>query len=119
MVDQAEHADCPRCRELEQRIAVLEAQLAAFQSRCAALEAKLAALTKNSSTSSKPPSSDLVKPPKPGRGQQLPRRLRGAQPGHTKHERKPFAPEEVDEVCDYQAEACPECGGPLELLPEP
>jgi transposase len=87
--------------------------------RLAVLEAKLAALTKNSSTSSKPPSSDLVKPPKPGRGQQLPRRLRGAQPGHTKHERKPFAPEEVDEVCDYQAEACPECGGPLELLPEP
>ena len=83
------------------------------------LEAKLASLTKNSANSSKPPSSDLVKPPKPGRGQRLPRRLRGAQPGHTKHERKPFAPEEVDEVCDHRADSCPECGGKLELLPEP
>jgi transposase len=119
MADPAEKVDCPRCVELEQRIALLEARLAAVTAELAAVTAKLAAATKNSSTSSKPPSSDLVKPPKPGRGQQLPRRLRGAQPGHAKHERKPFAPEEIDQIVEYQADSCPECGGRLELLPEP
>jgi transposase len=119
MADRAERVECPRCRELEQRIAVLETQLAKVTAELAAVTAKLAAATKSSSTSSKPPSSDLVKPPKPGRGQQLPRRLRGAQPGHTKQERAPFGSDEVDETFEYQAESCPDCGGELELLPEP
>ena len=47
--------------------------------RIAVLEAELAKAKKNSSNSSKPPSSDLVKPPKPPRedGQN---RQRGGQP---------------------------------------
>jgi hypothetical protein len=40
---------------------------AALQERIAVLEAELAKAKKNSSNSSKPPSSDLVKPPKPPR----------------------------------------------------
>ncbi len=104
MADQAEPPACPKCRELELRIA--------------ALEAKLAAATKNSTNSSKPPSSDIVKPPATPRKPQK-KRKRGAQPGHKKHERKPFEPGEIDLFQDHRLDQCPECGGKLELLPEP
>ena len=39
--------------------------IARLEQRIAELEAEVARLRKNSSTSSKPPSSDIVKPPKP------------------------------------------------------
>lgn len=73
------------------------------------LEAKIARLEANSSNSSKPPSSDLVKPPKspsPKSG----RRKLGGQPGHAKHERTPFAPEQIDGTKSYEL-AKPEAAG--------
>jgi transposase len=74
--------------------------------RIAELEAQVAQLKKNSSTSSKPPSSDLVKPkpkPTPGsKGKGKRKRRRGGQPGHDKHERKPFGPDEIDDAYDYE-----------------
>lgn len=69
--------------------------------RIAELEAENARLKKNSSNSSKPPSSDIVKPPKPAAfcgG----RRKIGGQPGHAKHERTPFPPERIDRTIDYE-----------------
>jgi transposase len=111
MAAQARIPECPKCRELEARIAVLEAKLADALSR-------LAAATKTSANSSKPPSSDIVKPPAPRR-QPGKKRKRGAQPGHEKHERKPFEPGEINVVENYRLDHCPECGGPLELLDEP
>lgn len=56
--------------------------------RIAALEVELAKARKNSSNSSKPPSSDIVKPPAdPGRNGGPRRRHRiGGQEGHPKHE---------------------------------
>jgi len=70
-----------------------------LQERVKELEKMVAKLLKNSSTSSKPPSSDIVKPPKPKprKGRRGKRRI-GGQPGHEKHERKPFPPEQVDET---------------------
>lgn len=67
------------------------------------LEEKIAQLEKNSSNSSKPPSSDIVKPLKILRrfGK---KRNRGGQHGHTKFSRQPFKPEEVDEVVEYELE---------------
>ena len=61
------------------------------------LKAEIARLKKDSSTSSKPPSSDIVKPPRPtpSGGKQRKRR-RGGQPGHQRHTRAPFPPEQVD-----------------------
>jgi regulator of replication initiation timing len=49
----------------DRRIAKLEKQLNAALEDNARLKAEIAALKKNSATSSKPPSSDIVKPPKP------------------------------------------------------
>jgi transposase len=93
------------------------ANCAALERRIAALEAKLAQVQKNSANSSKPPSSDIVKPPRPGGAGG---RKRGGQAGHPRHERPPFAPEEIDERVDYTLSVCPDCGGrttPLDLAP--
>jgi len=65
------------------------------------LEEKIARLQKNSGNSSKPPSSDIVKPLKvirrPGK-----KRKRGGQRGHRKFSRQPFEPEQIDEVIEYE-----------------
>ncbi len=86
--------------------------------RIAALEVELAKAKKNSSNSSKPPSSDLVKPPKPPRkdGQ---KRQRGGQPGHEQHLRSPFPAEAIDKVVPYTLDCCPDCGGKLRLFERP
>jgi len=80
--------------------------------RVEVLEQEVARLRKNSSTSSKPPSSDIVKPPsgrtKVGHGR---KRSIGGQPGHEKHERKPFESEDVDDVIEHSLDGCPDCGG--------
>jgi transposase len=100
MADLKQQPECPRCVELEARIAVLEGQLAKLQ--------------KHSGNSSKPPSSDIVKPPKkqtkPGRRRK--RRI-GGQPGHPRHERRPFTEEELDRQWVWRYDACPCCSGPL------
>ncbi len=108
--DDAGSGGCPRCRELERVVAELLA-------RVTALEAELAAAKKNSATSSKPPSSDLVKPPQVRK--QRSQRKRGAQPGHLKHERPPFGPDEITHVEEHRRDCCPECGGALELVEAP
>src|SRR4051794_21502859 len=50
-------ADCPNCRRLQARVDSLEADLAALKEVVAQLGRQLAAARKDSSTSSKPPSS--------------------------------------------------------------
>lgn len=85
--------------QLEQQAAQLKQQAA----RIAELELALAKAQKNSSTSAKPPSSDLTNPPpkrqRPGR-RKKPRC--GAQPGHQRQVREPLPPERVDETLDYE-----------------
>lgn len=85
-----------------------------LQERLDALERQVAWGRKNSSTSSKPPSSDIVKPPTMGKkGGDRKKRKTGGQPGHEKHEREPFAPEELDGEYEYTLVCCPSCGGAL------
>ena len=86
--------------------------------RITALEAELAKAKKNSSNSSKPPSSDLVKPPKPPRkdGQN---RQPGGQLGHEQHLRDDFPPEAIDQVVPYTLDCCPDCGGKLRPFERP
>lgn len=100
---------CPHCEALQVRLAELQARLTQ-------LEQQLARARKNSSTSSKPPSSDLVKPPKtpPAAGQA--KRSRGGQPGHPPHPRLAF-PAEAVEVHPHRLDQCPDCGHSLEDAP--
>ena len=73
----------------------LEARLVRLEKRNAELEAENAKLRKDSSTSSKPPSSDIVKPPKSQPKGKKQRLKIGGQEGHPKHERTPFAVEDI------------------------
>jgi len=94
---------CARCADLEQRLEQL-------QSRLAQVEAELATAKKNSTNSSKPPSSDFVK--KPNKPRSRKKRKRGGQPGHAKHERPLFPDDQVD-YSDLHCVECPDCHGPV------
>lgn len=83
-----------------------------MQERLETLEKQLARRRKDSSTSSKPPSSDIVKSPK-AKAKGGKKRKIGGQPGHQKHEQKPIPPEDVDAHYEYSLPACPGCGGTL------
>jgi len=97
----------------QRRIAELEAQVADLMAQVARLADQVAKLSKNSSNSSKPPSSDIVKPPKPPAPRGNTKRKIGAQPGHPKHDREPFGPEELDDTRQHRLDRCPDCGGKL------
>lgn len=86
----------------DKQIEELKALVAALTRRVTELELALAKANKDSSTSSKPPSSDIAKPKprkKPGRPRK-PRR--GGQAGHQRQLREPLPPERVDEIIDYE-----------------
>src|SRR5437868_4862174 len=109
---------CPNCQRLHARLETQHAQLEALHAQLEVLQAtiirlqeQLAAGRKDSSTSSKPPSSDIVKPPKPPPPPGQDRRKIGGQPGHPKHERGLFPPEQVNGGShDYVPDLCPSCG---------
>jgi len=101
-----------RNAHLEQENARLRAEVERLGKENSQLQQQLAAARKNSSTSSKPPSSDIVKPKKP-RGKGGKKRKRGGQPGHQRHERPEFPPEMVGEFFSCTLDSCPDCGGSL------
>ena len=75
----------------DKQIEELKALVAALTKRVAELELELAKAKKDSSTSSKPPSSDIVKPkPKKKPGQR--KRRKGGQRGHQRQLREPLPP---------------------------
>jgi len=82
-----------------------QARIAELEKKVQKLSAQVARLSKNSSNSSKPPSSDIVKPPKPPTKDGDKRRL-GGQPGHARHERTPFAPDQINQTLDYRPVPC-------------
>jgi transposase len=84
------------------RIAELEAEVTALKSQ----------LAKNSSNSSKPPSTTHphAKPPSTKPKSERPR---GGQPGHDKHERALIATEACQDVVTCVPDACRRCGKPL------
>lgn len=100
MAETKQENGCPRCAELETRVAALEAELA---------KAK-----KHSGNSSKPPSGDIVNPPKKNnkRGRKRKRKI-GGQPGHERHVRTDFREDELDHHWIWGYEGCPCCGGTL------
>jgi transposase len=86
-------------RQLRERNAWLEQRLQAVEAQNTRLTQCLAAAKKHSGNSSKPPSSDIVKP----QGQ---RRI-GGQKGHPKHERPAFTPDQVNQRIPFRLEPCP------------
>src|SRR5271166_5616356 len=103
---------CPNCRRLQALLDAQEARLKALEATVARLQAQIAAARKDSSTSSKPPSSDIVKPPKPELPEGQDKRHIGGQPGHPKHER-PLIPPDLLTTPPYDyffPEICPDCG---------
>lgn len=89
----------------------LRAEVAQLRAELAQTQAQLAAVKKNSSNSSKPPSSDIVKKPKdePKDGS---KRKRGGQPGHPPQQRPPFLDDQV-QYTDLRCLQCPDCHGPV------
>ena len=83
-----------RITQLEEENTQLREENIQLREENARLQQQLAAARKNSSTSSKPPSSNIVKLPKPPRKDRK-KRKRDGQPGHDQHLRSPFPPEAV------------------------
>ena len=93
-------------------IKVLIGELVTLRSRVRVLEEENSRLKKNSSNSSKPPSSDIVKPE--GQRRQPGKRKSGAQPGHEGKSRVLFPAEMVNTVDERTLSECPSCHGSLE-----
>src|SRR6516164_6574526 len=101
---------CRQCQQLQAQVNALQARVDALLAEVTQLREQLAAAKKNSSTSSKPPSSDIVKPPADDSSSPRPA---GGQPGHPKHKRAPFPPEQVTCFEEHLLQVCPCCGGGL------
>src|SRR5262245_37173216 len=80
---------CPECQRLQEQLEARRVQLEALQATVAQLQEQLACARKDSSTSSLPPSSDIVKPPRDPAPDGCPRRP-GGQTGKPKAQRPPF-----------------------------
>ena len=112
-------SSCSRCQKLQQENRELFERVGNLEQALQQLREQLAKEQKNSSTSAKPPSSDIVKPPKPLRDPNQPKRLIGGQPGHPAHFRAPFSAEQVTNTVPHQLHCCPDCGQTLEATAEP
>ena len=95
---------------LRRELAERERQLAEAQKRIADLERQLALRQQNSTTTSKPPSSDGLagRPRERGRRRKS-RRKPGGQPGHPGHSRPLVPTERVNAFVDLVPEACRHC----------
>ncbi|MGC9385060.1 MAG: IS66 family transposase [Kosmotogaceae bacterium] len=100
-----------RIADLEEQLKQRDKQIAALIKKVEQLTEKVARLSKNSSNSSKPPSSDIVKHSQNKKGSSS--RNIGGQPGHTKHERPPFTKDEINYFQTHTLDVCPDCGGKL------
>ncbi|MGL6194735.1 MAG: DUF6444 domain-containing protein, partial [Thermoguttaceae bacterium] len=93
----------------DKRIAELEALVKKLLQRITVLE-------KNSKTSSKNPSSDIVKPQKPkpkDENGNIAKRQIGAKKGHKQNLRKLISPDLVDTIVKLELTKCPDGGHKL------
>jgi transposase len=81
---------------LEQTNAQLQQEIRQLRADRQKLQDQIARLQRNSSNSSKPPSSDIVKPAKKGAPRRKGKRKIGGQKGHPRQERIPFGPDDID-----------------------
>jgi transposase len=101
---------CANCERLQAQLGAQRLQIEALQAAVRQLQEQLASARKDPSTSSRPPSSDVVRPPLPPPAVGETKRRIGGQPGHPKHERALFPPEMVTPFL-HTLDACPCCAG--------
>ena len=95
--------------DLSRQVDLRQQQVVILREKVQMLEKAITRLSKNSSNSSKPPSSDDITKPRPKKPKDA-KRSNGAQPGHPKHQRTPFPQEDIDKFHEYHLNSCPECG---------
>ena len=111
---------CAGCLRSQAQLDLLRAEIHSLRANVAQLQEQLAQARKDSSTSSKPPSSDIVKPAPPAPPDGQAKRAIGGQPGHPRHERPLLPPEQVNGgVHCHVAEICPDCGHGLQAAELP
>jgi len=99
-------------KSLQEENGHLRVKISELENQISNLQEQIAKLQRNSSTSSKPPSSDIVKPPKAkssGSGKS------GGQKGHPGFWHGLFKTEQIDEIKEYRLSECPSCKIPLGL----
>ena len=84
-------------KQLMQRIESFLEKMQQLEAENLELKERIARLEKNSATSSKPPSSEIIHPQPTGVVKKKKRR-HGGQAGHPKHRRQPFPAETIDET---------------------
>jgi len=89
--------------------------IGSLQNTLKALENKIAKLSKNSSNSSKRPSSDDITKPKSKKPKGGKRKI-GGQPGHKKHSRPLFTEEELKKINEYLLKSCPVCHADVQII---
>jgi transposase len=94
----------------------LSKTIEAQQEKIKILEIKIAKLSKNSSNSSKRPSSDDITKPQSKKKKKKGKGKIGGQPGHKKHERPLFSKDEIDESHPYILTTCPDCNGEVTII---
>jgi transposase len=104
--------------DAEKQIADAEKQIADAEKQIADLERQLAGRKKNSTNSSKPPSSDgLAGEQRPRGRKHKGKRKPGAQPGHPGHHRRLVPSAEVSAIEVLLPKQCGHCGGSLPQKP--
>jgi hypothetical protein len=104
--------------ELRRKVADGEKQIADAEKQIAELERQLAGRKKNSTNSSKPPSSDgLAGEQRPRGRKHKGKRKPGGQPGHPGHHRPLVPSAEVSAVEVLLPKQCGHCGGSLPQTP--
>jgi len=95
------------------KLDILEKRCAFLENENTNLKLEIIKLKKNSTTSSKPPSTDSISTNKKSKypNKESSNKKIGGQFGHTKHTRTSF--EEVDVYEDFSLSFCPACGGKL------
>ncbi len=102
------------------RLCEMDAVIEQLKSENAALKIQIATLKKDSSTSSKKPSSDdITKKSKDKKDKDGKKRKKGAQPGHPRNTRPPFEPDQIDFDHIQRFSGCPVCGGHVNDLDLP
>lgn len=89
------------------------------QKQIEALENKIAKLSKDSTNSSKRPSSDDITKPKSKKGEEKGKGKIGGQLGHERHDRPPFTETEINKTHPYILTGCPVCDGEVIMLNAP